>query len=107
MRFKQTELEIKISNEIENLIIEQIKENPKSIHTYLSNDLATIYIKDKFYSVNNKSNNSNILEQQFEVFKSKIKNRLKSLLHHDVLEVFPMIDPKGMMVFIVVFCNPN
>ena len=110
MKTKQTEIEKKISSTMENLIIEKMAEKPEYVRTYLSNDMATIYVRNQLSQKNRKRKTVDtflVMKQQFDTAKPLIKKRLQNILQHDVLEIFPIIDPNGILILIVVFCNQN
>jgi hypothetical protein len=110
MKSQQTEIEKKISSTIENLVIKKITVKPEYVRTYLSNDLATIYIRNKRFIEHQKRQEVNtfpVIKRQVEVAKPLIKKQLQKVLQHDILEIFPIIDPNGILIVIVVFCNKN
>ena len=83
---------------MENLIIEKMAEKPEYIRTYLSNDMATIYVRNQLSLENQKRKAVDtfpVIKQKLISFKPIIKKQLKTLLYHDVLEIFLIIDPNG------------
>jgi hypothetical protein len=73
LRLKQTKIEEKTSNTLKDLIIDQLAENLESIRTYLSNDMATIYVKD----IKRHNGICSVTNEQFDDVKPVMKNLLK------------------------------